>query len=130
MSAETFFRFHAEGIPTFRAEHAYSGLWGGEWLADGSASQCRECDGIGTAYGETCRSCNGEGWDPAQEGYSCCDTAQDLIAYFAQHLGSDPGPGMVIEFEGQRVGNGFDGEPLAIPTSIIRTMTWKELTGE
>ena len=32
----------------------------------------------------------------------------------------------VVVFEGTRVGDGFDGEPLAVPTRIIEEVPWSE----
>lgn len=47
-------------------------------------------------------------------------------AYMAHHgivQNDDP----VVVFEGQQVGTGPDGEPLAVPTGDIRWITWREL---
>lgn len=63
--------------------------------------------------------------EDALYGYSCCYSAEDLIAYFARH-GEPLGDDTVVVFEGQRVGTGFDGEPLAVPTGAVRHTTWAE----
>mgnify|MGYP001567701502 CR=1 FL=1 len=63
--------------------------------------------------------------DDARTGYSCTWDAEDLREYFAEH-GEPDDDEIVILFEGRHVGQGFDGEPLAIPTRVVRTMTWAE----
>lgn len=124
---QTFFRFHRTDAPEFSAANAWSGLWGSEFSEDGSATRCHNCDNGQTfVFGEKCDLCEGTGWEDCAEGYSCCDTAEELIAYFAAHLGSDPGDGAVIVFEGHQVGTGFDGEPLAVPARVVETLTWAE----
>jgi hypothetical protein len=52
----------------------------------------------------------------------------DLIAYFGAERGGAPteDAGRVIVFEGQHIGTGFDGEPLAVPTEVVETLTWSE----
>lgn len=125
----TFYRLHSNpAAPCFCAEHAYSGLWGGEWSEDGSQARCRECDGgalLGTII-DDCGSCDGTGWEDAQYGYSCCTSANDLIAYMDEH-GNPADTDPVVIFEGEQVGTGFDGEPLAIPTGHIRWTTYGAL---
>lgn len=127
---ETFFRWHRADAPDFNADNAWSGLWGGTFSADGSQSECLTCDGTGQYADAECEECDGEGWQDCARGYSSCWTAEDLRAYMATHLGEiSDDEGRVIVFEGNHVGDGFDGEPLAIPARIIEEITWTELTG-
>jgi len=130
MADDTYYRLHyGSGGLEFSAENAWSGLWGAEYVADGSKSVCPECDATGVSYGETCSSCDGEGYDECQQGYSCCWSAEELLAYYAAHGGAgDADP--VVEFEGARCGNGFDGEPLVIPTAVVRWTTIGHLRAE
>ncbi|SEN87220.1 hypothetical protein [Nonomuraea pusilla] len=123
---ETYFRVHWADTPDFNADNAWSGLWGSKWSTDGRQTRCHDCAGTGNYFGEQCKTCDGDGWEDALYGYSCCDSAEDLAAYFAE--AGEPGDegGRVIVFEGRRVGTGFDGEPLAVPTSIVEEMTWSE----
>lgn len=124
--SETFYRVHWTGSPEFSTTNAWSALWGAERSEDGSQTRCRECDGTGTAFGENCGTCDGEGWEDCLPGYSCCDTAAELLAYFTRHGEPDPTEPVVI-FDGVRVGTGFDGEPLATPTGDARWTTYGAL---
>ena len=58
---------------------------------------------------------------------ACCDTAEELVRYFT-HAARDAAEDddKVVVFEGTRVGDGFDGEPLAVPTRIIEEVPWSE----
>lgn len=126
--SDTFYRLHSNpSAPCFCAEHAWSGLWGGEWNEDGSATHCNRCGGTGTLlFGEECTTCDGDGWEPALHGYSACWDAAELAEYMDEHgVVADNDP--VVIFEGRQVGTGFDGEPLAVPTGKVRWITWKEL---
>jgi hypothetical protein len=120
---DAYYRVHGAAAPEFSADHAWSALWGSVYSADGSQTQCGECDGAGQLPYGPCESCSGEGWHDAARGYSGCYTAEDLLAYMAQH-GSPADTDEVIVFEGQRMGEGFDGEPLVVPTRIVRRLTW------
>jgi len=126
-----FYRLHSNPeAPCFCPDHAWSGLWGGEWAADGSASRCGACDGSGEAdlSATDCRVCDGTGWEPAQPGYSCCRSAAELLRYVDAHVGQVPDTRPVVAvFQGQQVGVGFDGEPLAVPTGAVQWITWAEL---
>ncbi len=146
-----YFRLHSNpDAPCFCAEHAWSGLWGTEFTPDGAQVACGQCQGTGTAdvqecarcahqwdcdirqckggviLGEECHTCDGTGWVDAQRGYSCCSSAEELVAYMNVHgaVGADD---LVIIFEGKWVGIGFDGEDRVIPTKILGTTTWREL---
>lgn len=154
---ETYYRLHANpDAPEFSSENAYSGLWGSEYTPDGSKHHCYRCtgsgtidnqdcprcggasypnsddagcprcDGDGTLYNAECADCDGTGWYDADPGYSCCHTAQDLVAYMTDH-GTPADDDPVVIFEGEQVGTGFDGEPLVIPTKVIRWTTYGEL---
>lgn len=118
----TFYRLHRVDAPTFSADNAYSAAWGETFAESGDRYECRTCDATGTWEGETCPDCDGEGMLDADPGYSCCETAEDLLAYFDQHSTADADDPVVV-FDGQQVGAGIDGEPLAIPTSVIRWTT-------
>lgn len=63
--------------------------------------------------------------DDAQRGYSACWDAEDLLEYFREH-GEPAADDTVVAFEGRQVGQGFDGEPLAVPTRLLETTTWAE----
>lgn len=126
--SDTFFRVHTTALP-FSAENAWSGLWGADFSEDGSQSRCCHCDGSGEAFGEECKNCNGEGWEDCLQGYSCCDSAEELLEYFQKHGHTNDDTPVVI-FEGEYVGNGFDGEPLAVPTKVVRWTTFGELENE
>jgi hypothetical protein len=113
-------------VPCFCAEHAYSAVWGAEWSADGSRTKCRNCeDGISLIDGTECGGCDG-GWEDALYGYSSCDTAEELVAYMTKH-GVVNDDDLVVAFEGEQVGNGWDGEPLVVPTHVVEVITWAEL---
>jgi hypothetical protein len=129
--ADTYYRLHQAGIPEFSADNAWSGLWGGAFSADGSRSECGQCDAKGVdEWGEPCEAGCSDGWFDCAEGYSCCWTGQDLLRYFDEHLGSGFEDEPVVVFEGALVGTGFDGEPLAIPTRVIRWTTIGQLREE
>jgi hypothetical protein len=144
----TFYRVHvagrdAVGPLAFHADNAFSALWGSNFVpGDASRATCSVCGGDGQCtycYGDgadcgqcsdgTCRTCAGCGIEDLPRGYSCCDTAEDLRAYFAEH-GTPASTDDVVVFEGRRVGTGFDGEPLAVPTGDARWMTWAEFTAQ
>lgn len=112
-----FYRYHWGDCPEFSAENAWSALWGLTRSEDGSRTECPSCDGQG------CEDCGGEGWVDALRGYSACESAEELLAYFAKR-GAPDDAGNVFVFEGVRVGNGFDGEALVVPTTIVRRMSW------
>ena len=60
----------------------------------------------------------------ADQGYSCFADPAELIEYGEGRMDLDGN--RVIEFEGEQVGLGCDGEPLAAPESVTRVMTWDE----
>lgn len=127
--AETFYRFHWADCPELTAANAWSALWGADRSADGSQTRCQTCGGDGdggTGDDGRCDDCGGEGWHDALPGYSACSTPAELAAYFATR--GEPADGRVVVFTGRRAGTGFDGEPLAIPERVLRTMTWAEFT--
>jgi hypothetical protein len=124
---ETFYRIHWSDTPEFNADNAWSGLWGAERSEDGSQTKCRTCDGRGEDEGAPCDDCDGEGWEDCVRGYSCCWDAEGLLAYF-NRPGMEPSGEQVIVFEGRQTGNGFDGEPCAVPSKVIETVTWEEFT--
>src|SRR5690606_24281624 len=116
-----------------------------EFTTDGTAYACVACDGTGQSPEEVhescdgagcdhcdngiyseCGDCEGEGTVDCDRGYSCTWSAADLITYIRDHQAGDPEDthGTVYVFEGERHGDGCDGEPLAVPTKIIETLTW------
>ncbi len=127
--ADTFYRVHWTGNPDLSAANAWSALWGTERSADGSQTRCRECDGTTVSCGESCDSCGGEGWEDCVPGYSCTDSADELLTYFTRH-GEPTHDEPVAIFEGHRIGTGFDGEPLAVPTGTVRWTTYGALRAE
>lgn len=158
MSTEVFYRFHQNAAPCFCADHAWSAPWGSAFTPDGSQYECPSCDGTGdnhidpacrhcdgtgedttTCYhcdgtGEDtdCRDCDGTGLMDANPGYSCCWSPEDLQTYFEVHACGAPGDhhGEVIVFEGEHVGQGDDGEPLAIPTRVVDRLPWSEFAAK
>lgn len=122
---ETFYRVHWSDAPEFNADNAWSALWGTTRSEDGSQTECLTCDGTGELDDERCTNCGGEGWDDCVRGYSCCWNPESLVAYF-NRPGMQPNGENVIVFEGYQTGTGFDGEPCAVPTKIIETLTWEE----
>jgi hypothetical protein len=121
---ETFYRVHWSDAPEFNADNAWSALWGAERSEDGSQSKCHACDGDGEYDGEPCDDCDGDGWVDCVRGYSCCWDAESLIDYFTDH--GEPNGEQVIVFEGRHTANGFDGEPCAVPSKVIETLTWEK----
>lgn len=144
----TFFRWHQAEAPAFTAANAWSGLWGSEFSDDGSCTKCPACDGDGDGWRDCpschgdpngcercddtgaineCEDCEGAGWRDCVRGYSCCWTAEELAAYMTKHAGEPRDEwGAVIVFDGDLAGTGFDGEPTAVPTTVIKEMTWSE----
>jgi hypothetical protein len=121
---QTYYRYHWANSPQFCGKNAWSAPWGSTFSEDGSQTACGECDGAGAMPYGPCDSCGGEGWLDAVRGYSACWSSEDLMAYFAERGEPADTDGQVIVFTGQRVGNGFDGEPLVVPAEIIHLMTW------
>ena len=99
-TAKTYWRLHWDGTETFSAENANSRLWGSV--------------------------------DDGKRGYSCCESADKLVEYFSHDDVMDPeDPEVatlpVVEFEGDEVGTGADGEPLVVPSRVIRWTTYGEV---
>ncbi|MFC9973510.1 hypothetical protein ACFVH6_21710 [Spirillospora sp. NPDC127200] len=155
MEAETFYRWHHNDAPTFDADHAWSGLWGSEFNADGSKTKCMTCDGDGEDWRDCprchgdidampdcdrcegngaineCGDCDATGWIDCVRGFSSCRTAEELYGYFTDRARSGvaaDGLGTVIVFEGEQTGTGFDDEPCVVPTRVLKEMTWTEFT--
>lgn len=132
---ETFYRVHDAGTE-FSTKNAWSSQAGVDRVAI-DRYLCLACEGSGTDPNEAdedgsevpCRDCGGEGSIQCERGYSCCWSAEDLIAYFGYQLGAGSGSTVVI-FEGEQSGTGIDGEPLAVPSRVVRTLTWAEFTSE
>lgn len=159
MQTTVFFRFHQADAPPFAADNAWSAPWGSEFSADGTTYRCpacdgtgedrtepvcERCDGTGDDDGYTCRrcggtgedtechDCDGGGWAACDRGYSCTRSAEELADYFQQHAGGAPADdhGHVVVFEGEHVGDGCDGEPLAVPTRVVETLTWTQFAAK
>jgi hypothetical protein len=124
----TYYRLHRSDAPAFHADNAWSAPWG-EVFVDASTYECRACDGAGEVFGEVCEDCDGECVLDADRGYSCCDSASELLAYFGGHCPADDADPVVV-FEGARVGAGLDGEPLVVPSTVIRWTTIGQLRRE
>ncbi|WP_216917150.1 hypothetical protein [Nocardia noduli] len=135
------------------AENAWSALWGSERSTDGTRTRC-PCDGdfdyepcpdcqadehdwdldrTECARCEdggviaTCPLCGTTGWQDCARGYSCWPTPAQLITYISERVGHMVDDvGTVVEFDGDIIDVGFDGEPLVVPTRIIRTSRWSE----
>ena len=160
MSTEVFYRFHQNAAPCFCADHAWSAPWGSAFTPDGSQYECPSCGGTGVDYsapicarcdgtgddddGYPCRRCGGSGEDvechdcdgegnrDCDPGYSCCWSPVELVDYFQRHAGGAPDDshGEVVVFEGEHVGQGDDGEPLAIPTRVVDRLPWSEFAAK
>lgn len=126
----TYYRLHRAELAEFGPNNAWSGPWGETYAEDGTQYECRTCDGAGQWLGEPCPEQCEDGWIPADRGYSCCHTAADLLAYVDQHIGTDADTEPVVIFDGEYAGSGLDGEPLAIPTQVIRWTTIAQLRQE
>lgn len=151
MTETIYYRLHHQDTPCFCAHHAWSAVWGAEFVApDGSQYRCtgclREpgrddapcpsCDGYGwpdcaqcdgTGHAE-CSRCDGTGIADSDRGYSCTASASALVEYFRHHLGEGTPPGQVVVFQGQWMGLGTDeGEHLVVPTRVLETLTWDQL---
>lgn len=131
--AEVFYRVHDMAVP-FDAGHAWSYLYGPR-NGEAGHDMCVPCNGTGDAIpgcdaddDGNCASCHGDGWLEAGRGYSCFASAREMIEYGTGRLELDAT--RVIEFEGDYAGDGCDGEPLVIPSQVIRIMTWGEFAAE
>lgn len=137
---ETYYRLHtagpsAVGPLAFTADNAWSALWGTQFVdGDPSRAVCADCGGTGDdsatgGDGDGCRNCDGEGNVEVDRGYSCCGSAAELVEYMtAQGIVADDDH--VVVFTGHEVGSGSDGEPLVVPTTVTRWMTWAGLVAE
>jgi hypothetical protein len=124
----TYYRLHRSDALEFSASNAWSAAWGETFVSPGRY-ECRACDGTGEFLGEQCQDCAGEGVVDADPGYSCCDSAAELVEYFDQHCPADDSD-PVVEFDGEYAGQGCDGEPLVVPTAVVRWTTFSKLREE
>ena len=140
--AEIYWRWHQHEAPPFSADNAWSATWGSEFTPDGDRYRppaglydlCEPCQDETGSCGHDdegeCEHCECPGWASCDRGYSCCDSAEELIAYFAaryvtaEEMDRD---GVVYAFEGDVHGAGIEGEPLVEPTRVLKTLTWTEL---
>ncbi|MEV6081099.1 hypothetical protein AB0L80_39315 [Streptomyces sp. NPDC052069] len=149
----TFYRVHWSNLLPFNAEHAWSSLTGVPRSEDGTKSECPACDCTGenwdpcptcngkfpatdecercdgTGLTAECQRCDGTGWEPCLRGYSCYESAEQLISYYSEsgREGMVPADEPVIIFEGWQADTGFDDEPTVVPERVIETLTWAEL---
>jgi len=128
--SETYYRLHWADCPEFNSDNAWSKPWGSRANpADPTQHECSCCPGDDPE----CRWCEGTGWMEARRGYSCLESAEELMAYmrgWAKDLVADPSvarPGdQVIVFRGQLVGRGDTDEYLVVPTEIVAQHGWAE----
>ena len=119
--ARYYYRVHWSDCPEFCAANAQSLPWGER---DGVV--CGRCDGAGYVTRRDgseaeCSGCGGAGFvaPEPEPGYSCCQSAEDLVRYFRGRIEPDDDEPVVI-FAGDIVGVGPDGEPLVIPAALPR----------
>lgn len=130
-----YYRVHWPDCPPFAPENATSAPWGAD------TEPCPRCQGAGEVaereHGDwgrqtgsmiECPECGGAGEVPVARlpGYSCCESAESLLEYFAARGGVD-GETPVAIFRGKSVGTGPDGEPLVIPVGRTRWTTYAKL---
>ena len=142
---ETFYRWHQRHAPAFTPDNAYSADWGSEFTPDGTKYRppagvlyylCEDCQDEAGACGHEddgeCEHCECPGWTDCERGYSCTWEPGDLIDYIRTHQAGDPADthGTVYVFEGEHTGDGTDGEPLAVPSRVVRTLTWSQMLAE
>src|SRR5690606_31768581 len=61
--SEIYYRLHHEGTPCFCADHAWSAVWGAEFVApDGSQYRCTGCVREPGRDDTPCPDCYGHGW--------------------------------------------------------------------
>ncbi|MGW7350918.1 hypothetical protein [Streptomyces sp. NPDC054784] len=149
----TFYRVHPNDAPALTADNAWSAPWGVTRNTDGSQYECVPCDGTGdgtrdcpTCYGvgwlddcmqdrctrcdgerrlDDCENCDGDGWLDCTRGYSSFEDPDTLIDYFTEVARDVCAVDVtVVIFEGRQADFGLDGEPTAVPTRIVETLTW------
>ena len=138
-----FYRLHPEIAGKFSSENAYSSLMdlprtsastvacevcNGEYDAEVEAAEgCYHEDDDCTTCG-WCYYCAGTGHMDCDRGYSCYETAAEMVASNLYRCeASDGSVGTLYEFDGRWVGDGPDGEPLVVPSGEARIITWDEL---
>jgi len=112
-------RTDREGKPMTRGRHASAVVESAFWRAHPNSRPFSPEDA-------TSREWHGEGEPDA--GYSSFDTPHELFGYFnpgERHPGHDS---HVVEFSGQRVGTGMDGEPLVMPDmNTVKHHDWRDV---
>lgn len=139
---QIYWRVHWPSAPAFSPESASSAPWsddraicdaclGSGRRTRGTVAPCAACGGAfeprcqcgGTGYVAevqdigACRRCRGTGRNlryRRDRGYSCCESPEALVAYFASR-GTVPDDLPVVAFAGRVLGAGMDGEPLVVP---------------
>lgn len=108
-----FWRVHWLDCPQFSAENATSAPWG----TAASADECSWCDENGEIYDEATDeyvACPYHGAQARTDGYSCCESPEQLVSYFGHRAGC-PDDMPVVVFAGRIVDHGPDLESLVIP---------------
>lgn len=155
-SPQRYYRVHwdgrsATGWRAFAARNAWSRPWGAMAVIDDDGDParytCVPCDATGLAVDEEsgrcrggeatwdadrggwiCPDCQGEGSREADRGYSGVGTLAGLFAeYDLPEFGS---AAEIVEFEGELAGFGCDGEPLVVPTRVVRWMSFDQAREE
>ncbi|MFA6691468.1 MAG: hypothetical protein WCR98_05760 [Saccharofermentanales bacterium] len=119
-----YYRVHRTDCPVpFDAEHAYSTPWG--WQPGDTVT--RQCN---CGYWDKCPRCQGTGEYTEEidlvRGFSCCESAEELIDYFEARGGCDDNQPVAI-FEGDFTDSGSDNEPCVVPTKIVEWTTYAGL---
>jgi hypothetical protein len=109
VTSKTFYRVHNDTCPCLCAEHAYSAPAGVTFI-DCATYICPTCHACAI---EGCATCGEHGTIPATRGYSCFESLDAAQAYLEK---AGAWRTAIYRFEGEHVGTGLDGEPLAIPT--------------
>lgn len=91
-----YLRVHHADCPEFSPENAKSVGWGAWALVE-------------------------DGEVEPLEGYSCCETPEELVDYFENRAGCED-DARVVAFSGWLAGYGCDGEPLVVPD--MRHVYW------
>lgn len=124
-----YWRVHWDAPGTFSPENAWSAPWGTASTAD----ECALCDEDGEMFDEALNEfvpCPYHGQANRSEGYSCCESRQALVEYFAAR-GGCAGRQRIVIFAGQVASFGPDMEALVVPTMTKprpRWTTWGRIT--
>lgn len=130
---KSFYRVHRAELPELCAANAYSAEWGSCFVSP-SEMRCGMCGGDGTFDdGSKCQACDGTGTEEAIRGYSCCESLEQLAAYFATHAGAvDASMVEVYEFQADEAdwrpagygGNEYLATPVDATIRKLATAEW------